>query len=403
MSDTPSNGPLSGLRVVELGQLLAGPFAASMLAYFGAEVIKIEPPGQGDPLRNWRALDESGTSYWWYSLARNKKSVTLNLREERGRALAHELIMQADIVVENFRPGTLEKWGLGPERYAECHPKLVYTRISGYGQDGPYASRPGFASACEAMGGLRYLNGHPGEAPVRANLSIGDTLAGMHAVIGTLLALWQRQKPDGRGQTVDASILESVYNLLEGVVPEYSGAGVVREPSGTTVTGIVPTNTYACADGRFVVIGGNGDSIFQRLMRCAERPDLAEDARLANNAGRVTHEAEIDEVLSSWLQTLDADTALERLREAQVPSAPIYSVRDMAEDPHFRARGLFEPVTLASGETLDVPALHPKLSDTPGGTQHVGPALGADTDAVLSSLAACSEADLAALRADGII
>ncbi len=400
---TDNTGPLSGLKVLELGQLLAGPFCASMLGYFGAEVIKIEPPGDGDPLRNWRLLDEDGTSWWWHSLARNKRSVAVDLRSEAGRDLVRQLIEQVDVVVENFRPGTLEKWGIGPEQYAESHPHIVFTRISGYGQDGPYAERPGFASACEAMGGLRYVNGHPGEAPVRANLSMGDTLAGLHAVIGTLMALWQRQKPGGKGQVVDASILESAFNLLEGVVPEYSGAGAVREPSGTTVTGIVPTNTYPCADGKHIVIGGNNDSIYKRLMKAAGREDLGHNPKMANNAGRVEHQAIIDAAITHWTSGLDSADALEMLRHAQVPSAPIYSVADMLDDPHFRARGLFETVQRPNGQSLEVPAMHPKLSSTPGGNHCDAPALGANTDQVLRDLLKLDDEKLKMLRKKGVL
>ncbi|MGB0867099.1 MAG: CaiB/BaiF CoA transferase family protein [Granulosicoccaceae bacterium] len=401
--ESTGGGPLAGLKVLELGQLLAGPFCASMLGYFGADVIKIEPPGRGDPLRNWRLLDEQGTSWWWHSLARNKQSVAIDLRQDEGRALVRRLIEQVDIVVENFRPGTLEKWGMGPEQYAESHPHIVFTRISGYGQDGPYAERPGFASACEAMGGLRYVNGFPGEAPVRANLSMGDTLAGLHAVIGTLLALWQRQKTGGKGQVVDASILESAFNLLEGVVPEYTGAGVVREPAGTTVTGIVPTNTYPCADGKYIVIGGNNDSIYKRLMQCAGREDLGNHTEMSDNAGRVRHQAVIDAAITHWTSGLDSAIALEQLRVAKVPSAPIYSVADMATDPHFRQRGLFEQTQRPNGEWLEVPALHPKLKATPGGSRRAAPTLGADTDPILRELLNMEETNLTELRQRGVI
>ena len=403
VEETANTGPLAGLKVLELGQLLAGPFCASMLGYFGAEVIKIEPPGAGDPLRNWRLLDEQGTSWWWHSLARNKQSVAVDLRQESGRALVRRMIEQVDVVVENFRPGTLEKWDMGPERYADSHPHIVFTRISGYGQDGPYAERPGFASACEAMGGLRYVNGFPGEAPVRANLSMGDTLAGLHAVIGTLMALWQRQKPGGRGQVVDASILESAFNLLEGVIPEYAGAAAVREPAGTTVTGIVPTNTYPCADGKFIVIGGNNDSIYKRLMQVAGREDLGEHEEMGDNAGRVKHQAVIDAAITHWTSGLDSEEALDFLRAAEVPSAPIYSVADMIDDPHFRARGLFETTTRPNGETLEVPALHPKLGGTPGSTRRPAPTLGADTDRVLKNLLLLDEVELKSLHEQGVI
>ena len=254
--------PLDGIRVIEFGQLLAGPFAGAILAYFGAEVIKIEPPGKGDPIRGWREV-ENGTSFWWRSLGRNKKSVTLDLKHSEGRRIAGQLVSKADVLIENFRPGVMENWGLGPEQVKQSNPGLVYARISGFGQTGPYSSRPGFASVCEGMSGFRYLNGYPGEAPVRPNLSIGDSISGIHAALGITLALLQRnQEGAGEGQVVDVALYESMFNLLEAVVPEFSGAGVVREASGTTVTGIVPTNTYVCKDGKFVVIGGNGDSIF---------------------------------------------------------------------------------------------------------------------------------------------
>jgi len=392
--------PLAGVRVLELGQLLAGPFAASVLGYFGAEVIKIEPPGSGDPLRNWRQLDAGGTSYWWRSLARNKRSVTVNLREAEGRDIVRELMQCSDVVVENFKPGTLEKWRMGPEDLRAERPELIFARISGYGQSGPYSHLPGFASVCEAMGGLRYVNGQPGETPLRPNLSIGDTLAGLHAVIGVLLSLLARGRCGG--QVVDVAILDSVFNLMEGVVPEYSGAGVVRQPSGSTVTGIVPTNTYRCADGRFVVIGGNGDSIFQRLMRTAGHPEMAADPRMADNAGRVACEAEIDAALGAWCAGLPRDAILASLSEVSVPAGPIYSVADMFADEHFRARGLFEEVEV-DGNPLSVPALPPFLSATPGGSDWAGPALGAHSDAVLGELLGHDAARIADWRARGIV
>ena len=394
--------PLDGVRVLEVGQLLAGPFAGCMLAYFGAEVIKIEPPGKGDPLRVWRVLDQ-GTSLWWRSLGRNKKCITLNLYTDKGRQMARQLADRVDILVENFRPGTLEKWGLGPEELKQTNPGLIYARISGYGQTGPYASRPGFASVCEGLGGFRYINGFPGEPPVRPNLSLGDTLAGLHAVLGILLAYIQRQKPSqGHGQVVDVAIYEAVFNVLEAVVPEYAGAGVVRQPSGSTLTGIVPTNTYRCRDGTYVIIGGNGDSIFQRLMRTAGRPDMAADPRLADNAGRVTHEQEIDAAILAWTASLDAAQVLQRLEAASVPAGPIYSVADMMRDPHFHARGLFHEVEV-DGKPLTIPALIPQLSATPGSTDWPGPAVGAHNREILGGMLGLSEAALEALQHEGII
>ena len=393
--------PLEGIRVLEMGQLLAGPFAGCVLGYFGAEVIKIEPP-RGDPIRGWRVVRD-GTSLWWASLARNKKSVTLDLQSARGRELARALAAKSDVLIENFRPGTMEKWGLGPAELKRLRPELIYARVSGYGQSGPYAARPGFASVCEGFAGFRYLNGVPGEAPVRPNLSMGDTLAGLHAVLGVLLALAAklRGKAPG-GQVVDVAIYESVFNMLEGVVPEYDGAGVVREPSGSTITGIVPTNTYRCADGRYVVIGGNGDSIFQRLMRAIGRPEMAEDERYASNARRVENEREIDAAISAWTGARAAAAVLDALREAEVPNGPIYSVADMVADPHFVARGMFETVRVG-GKPLKIPAIPPLLGETPGRTDAPGPALGAHTDEVLERVLGLAPAARAELRAAGVV
>ncbi len=398
----PNKKPLEGIRVLEMGQLIAGPFAAQMLAYFGADVVKIEPPGKGDPLRSWRILDDTGTSYWWSSISRNKKSVTVDLSVSEGQALAHQLINKTDVLIENFRPGKMESWGLGPEQFESSNPKLVYTRVSGYGQDGPYASMPGFASVCEGVAGMRYVNGFPGQAPVRANLSLGDSFAGVHAVIGVLLALFSRQTNDGKGQTIDVSILESVFNLMEGVVSEYDGAGVVREPSGTTVTGIVPTNTYRCADGKFIVIGGNGDSIFKRLMQTIGRADMADDERMSNNAGRVEHEATIDQALSDWSSSMQSSDALHALEQAAVPAGPINSVADVVADPHFRARGNFESVSV-NGEQRVLPAVHPKLCSTPGSTEWAGPSLGEHTASVLQEWLGADDQAIQSLVNSGVV
>jgi crotonobetainyl-CoA:carnitine CoA-transferase CaiB-like acyl-CoA transferase len=391
--------PLAGIRVLELGQLLAGPFAGCMLGYFGAEIIKIEPRG-GDPLRTWRVL-RNGTSLWWYSLARNKKSVTIDLQTEPGRELVRQLAAKCDVVLENFKPGTLEKWGLGPETLKAQRPDLIYARVSGYGQSGPYAHKPGFASVCEAIGGLRHLNGFADRPPVRPNLSLGDTLAGMHAVIGVLLALLSKQKT-GTGQVVDVAIYESVFNMLEAVVPEYDAAGLVRGPSGSTLTGIVPSNTYQCRDGQYVVIGANGDSLFQRLMQALGRTDLAHDPRLANNAGRVQHEAEIDAVIAAWTSAHDAEHVLRALDEVAVPAGPIYSVADMSSDPHFNARGLFERIDV-DGAPLKIPAILPRLTATPGHTDWPGPKLGEHTDEILTTLLSLDAAQLAQLREQRVI
>ncbi|MBK9468622.1 MAG: CoA transferase [Gammaproteobacteria bacterium] len=394
--------PLAGLRVLELGQLLAGPFTASILAYFGAEVIKVEPP-EGDPIRGWRQLDEGGTSYWWRSLGRNKKCITIDLKNARGQDMVRRLAERSDVLIENFSPGVLDRWGLAPGALKAFNPRLVIARISGYGQYGPYASKPGFASVCEGISGFRYLNGFPGEAPVRPNLSIGDTIAALHAALGILIALRARDAlPGAGGQVVDVALYESMFNLMEAVVPEYSGAGLIREPAGTTVTGIVPTNTYRCADGRFVVIGGNGDSIFRRLMEGIGRQDLADDPQLARNAGRVQRETEIDAAIGAWCAARAAAEVLAVMDDRRVPAGPIYNVEDMFADPHFRARGLFERVEI-DGKPLEIPALMPRLQGTPGGTEWAGPAVGSHTDVVLGEVLGMDEQDIAALRADGVI
>ena len=397
------NKPLQGLRVIELGQLLAGPFAGCMLGYFGAEVIKVEPPG-GDPIRNWREV-KGGTSLWWHSLGRNKKCISLDLKTEKGRDLVRQLLTSADIVVENFRPGVLEDWGLDPESLRADNPNLIYARISGYGQTGPYAKKPGFASACEAISGFRFVNGYPGEAPVRPNLSIGDTISGLHAVIGILMALRARDEAvkDNQqgGQVVDVALYESMFNLLEAVVPEYDGAGVIRQPSGTTVTGIVPTNTYKCADDKFLVIGGNGDSIFSRLMVAVGRDDMSTDKKYTTNADRVIYEADIDLVLANWCASLSLADAMAVLEEHRVPCGPVYNVEDMMQDAHFKYRELFEAVEI-NGESLKIPALMPKLQGTPGGTEWAGPAVGSHTDEVLQSLGLDS-AHIAELKSAGIV
>ena len=401
MSAPDNTRPLEGIRVLEMGQLIAGPFASCMLGYFGAEVIKIEPPGRGDSLRNWRVLKD-GTSLWWQSMGRNKKCITLNLRKQEGRDIAGRLAEGADVLIENFRPGVMEEWGLSPAALKARNPGLIYTRVSGYGQTGPLATRPGFASVCEGFGGFRHINGFPGEAPVRPNLSIGDTLAALHAVIGILLALQQRAKPDGAGQVVDVAIYESVFNMLESVVPEYDGASMVRGPSGSTLTGIVPTNTYLCADGKYVIIGGNGDSIFQRLMRAADRDDLADDPRLSDNAGRVEHQEEVDGAISLWTAGLDSGDVLERLVAASVPSGPIYDVADMMGDPHYNARCMFETVQVG-GDPLKIPALVPRLEDTPGKTQWPGPALGEHNEEILGGRLGYCRDEMQRLSDDGVI
>jgi len=396
MSASPR--PLDGVRVLELGSLLAGPFAGALLAGFGAEVIKIEPP-EGDPIRGWRLLDEDGTSLWWRSLARGKKSVVLDLREERGRELARRLAARSDVLIENFRPGTLERWGLGPDRLWEANPGLVVVRVSGFGQTGAKAHRPGYASVCEAEGGLRYLTGHPGEVPVRANLSLGDSLAGLHAAFGALLALRARDRdPARRGQVVDVGIVDSVFHLLESTLPEYDRLGVVRQPSGATITGIVPSNVYPCAGGERVVIGANSESNFARLMRAIGRADLAADPELGSNAGRVARQEELDRAIAEWTAKRPAGEVVAELDAAAVPCGRIQSVADLAADPHLAARGLIDEIEVG-GRPLRVPAILPRLSATPASSGWAGPELGAHTHEVLVEVAGVAPEETATLGA----
>lgn len=402
MAKSNRKRPLEGIRVIELGQLLAGPFAGSMLAYFGAEVIKVEPPAGGDPIRGWREV-QNGTSLWWHSLGRNKKSVTIDLKADEGRALVRQLIDSADVLVENFRPGVMEKWGLGPEPLKQSNPGLIYTRISGYGQDGPNASKPGYASVCEGYSGFRYVNGYPDQAPVRPNLSIGDTVAAIHAALGVTLAIIERSNnEDGEGQVIDVALYESMFNLMEGVIPEYDGAGVIREPSGTTVTGIVPTNTFRCRDGKYVVIGGNGDAIFKRLMIAAGFPEMADNPEMANNEGRVVHEVKIDNALAQWCLDNDASTIIETLESERVPVGPIFNVEDMMNDPHYQARGMFEQVEI-DGKPLKIPAILPKLKSTPGQTTWSGPKLGSHNDEVFGELLGLTQEQCDELRRSDVI
>lgn len=375
---SPTAGPLAGLKVLELGQLIAGPFAGKTLADFGAEVIKVEPPATsttpgGDPLRQWRMLHQ-GESVWWQVQSRNKKSVTLDLHQPADQALARQLAAEADVLIENFRPGLMEDWGLGYETLAAANPRLIMLRISGYGQSGPYRDRPGFAVVAEAMGGLRHLMGEPGRPSVRAGVSLGDTLAALHGVIGVLLALQARQRT-GRGQVVDVALYESVFNCMESLLPEYSAFGAVREPAGSSLPGIAPSNVYRCADGQ-VVIGGNGDSIFKRLMTTIGREDLGQDPTLAGNAGRAARADELDAAITAWTLQRPVDEVLALLQAARVPVGRIYTARDIAEDPHYRARGMIERIVTASGLALDVPGIVPKLSDTPGAIRTLAPRLG---------------------------
>ncbi len=381
------SGPLSGLRVLELGQLIAGPFAAKTLADFGADVIKIEPPDGGDPLRKWRLLKD-GTSVWWQVQSRNKRSVALDLKDPEAQAVVRELALESDVLIENFRPGALEGFNLAPDDLMAANPRLVVLRISGYGQTGPYRDKPGFGVVAEAMGGLRHLSGEPGRTPVRVGVSIGDTLAALHGVIGVLMALHEREK-SGRGQVVDVALHEAVFNCMESLLPEYSAFGAVRGPAGSALPGIAPSNAYACRDGH-ALVAGNGDSIFKRLMTAIGRADLAADPALADNTGRVKRVDEIDAAIGAFTATRTVEEVLAVLDAAKVPAGRIYTAADIAHDPHYAARGMLETVTLEDGSKLTVPGFVPKLSRTPGGHRRNAPALGQDTEAVLAALKAKS-------------
>ncbi|APX77472.1 CoA transferase [Achromobacter insolitus] len=395
-----SSKPLSGIRVLELGQLIAGPFAAKMLGEFGAEVIKIEPPGKGDPLRNWRLIHD-GTSVWWQVQSRNKKSVSLDLRKPEAQDLIRTLVKDIDVVVENFKPGTMEGWGLGWEELRAINPRLVMLRVSGYGQTGPYRDLPGFGAIGEAMGGLRHLSGEPDRTPVRVGVSIGDSLSALHGVIGILLALRARDQ-NGTGQMIDVALYESVFNMMESLLPEYSVFGEIRQPAGSSLPGIAPSNAYRCQDNKYVLIAGNGDSIFKRLMGVIGRLDLAEAPELANNAGRVKHVVMLDDAISQWTGQHPLDEVLARLNDGQIPAGKIYDVADIAADPHYRARGMILDGALPDGTPVQVPGIVPKLSETPGEVRSSAPALGQDTDEVLGGLG-IDEAQRQDWRARGII
>ncbi|NJN39757.1 MAG: CoA transferase [Gammaproteobacteria bacterium] len=388
--------PLEGLKVIELGQLIAGPFAGKTLAEFGAEVIKIESPDGGDPLRKWRKLYKD-TSLWWYVQARNKKSVTANLRRPDGQEIVRRLARDADVVIENFRPGTIEKWGLGYEALSRENPGLIMLRMSGFGQEGPYRDLAGFGAIGESMGGMRYVTGFPDRPPVRLNLSIGDSLAALHGVIGVLMALHHRTANGGKGQVVDVALYEAVFNMMESTLPEFDRFGITRERTGSNLTGIVPSNTYLTSDSHHVVIGANADSIFKRLMNAIGSRDLAEDPDLADNAGRAQRADELDQVIGAWVGRHTVDHVLRVLAEAQVPSGKIYSIADIVSDPQYLARKMIRQATLPDGTELRVPGIVPKLSDTPGDLEWVGPELGEHTDEVLTQIG-YSASEIAALR-----
>ncbi len=382
--------PLKGIKVIELGTLIAGPFCARMLAEFGAEVIKIEAPEGGDPLRKWRKMYE-GTSLWWYVQARNKKSLTLNLRLPEAQEVVRKLIEDADIVVENFRPGAMEKWGLGWDALSQINPRLVMVRLSGFGQTGPYRDRPGFGAIGESMGGLRYVTGFPDRPPARVGVSIGDSIAALHGVIGAMMALHHRNVNGGRGQYVDVALYEAVFNMMESVLPEYDMFGLVRERSGASLPGIVPSNTYITRDNKYVVIGANADSIFKRMMHAIGRSDLAGDPALAHNDGRVARTGEIEQVISGWVAAHDLAHVLDVLEKAEVPSGKIYDIADIVDDAHYRAREMIREFRLEDGKPLKLPGIVPRLSETPGETKWLGPRLGEHTAEILGSLGYSAE------------
>ena len=393
--------PLAGVKVLELGSLIAGPYACALFAQFGAEVIKIEPPENGDPLRKWRKLHE-GTSLWWYTQSRNKKSVTLDLKAEAAQEIVRQLVAEADIVVENFRPGTLEKWGLGWQQLHAINPSLIMVRISGYGQTGPNCQQPGFAAIAECMAGLRHVSGFPDRPPVRVGVSLGDTLASLYGALGAMMALHHLKANGGKGQMIDVALYESVFAIMESLIPEYAHSGFVRERSGASLPGISPSNTYPCADGRYVVIAGNGDGIFRRLMQAIGRPDLADDPGLAHNDGRVRRNAELDAAIMEWTIKHDLDFVLQAMETAAVPCGKVFTAADIHQDPHYRARDMIQRFNLPDGTPIDLPGIVPKLGDTPGQTKWVGPALGEHTEEVLAALG-IDQARMADLRANRII
>jgi len=391
--------PLAGLKVIEMGQLIAGPFAAKTLGDFGADIVKIEPPKVGDALRKWRLLKD-GTSVWWQVQSRNKRSLSLDLRQAEAQEIVRKLATEADILIENFRPGTLEGWGLDPEKLIELNPKLIILRISGYGQTGPYRDKPGFGVVAEAMGGLRHLTAEPGRVPVRVGISIGDTLASLHGVIGILIALQERHR-SGKGQIIDIALYEAVFNCMESLLPEYCAFGEVRQAAGSALPGIAPSNAYLCSDGGYVLVAGNGDSIFKRLMKLIGRDDLGGDPQLENNEGRVKRVVELDKAIGDWAKTVSTDKALELLDSAAVPAGRIYTVADIANDPHYRARENIQSIQMQDGTSLEVPGVFPKLSRTPGSIKTLAPKIGQNTDEILKEIG-LNESQIAILKERGV-
>lgn len=402
MEDIKRQGPLKGLKVLELGSLIAGPFAGRLMADFGAEVIKVEPPEKGDPIRKWRML-QNGTSLWWYIQSRNKKSLSLDLNQGEAQEIIRELSNEVDIIIENFKPGTLEKWGIGYEDLKMINPKIIMVRVSGYGQDGPYRNKPGFGSIGEAMGGIRYLTGYPDRPPTRMGISLGDSVSALYAVIGALMAVYHRDQPGGEGQCIDVALYESIFSLMESTVPEFDHFGVIRERSGSTLPGIAPSNTYLCKDGKYIVIGANGDSIFKRLMEAIDRPVLRDDPKYASNDGRVKNSEFLDEVIGDWTKEHSLEEALKILNDYNIPAGSIYNVEDMVNDPHFQARNMIYEMDVEGLGKLKAPGIVPKLSKTPGGIQWAGPKIGEHTEQVLKENLGISEEKYKQLVDSGVI
>ncbi|RBI84272.1 CoA transferase [Rhodosalinus halophilus] len=406
MSETdatpPRQGPLTDIRVIEMGQLLAGPFCGQLLADFGAEVIKCEQPGVGDPMRVWGREKPHGKSLWWPVVARNKKSLTLNLRTEEGQQVIRNLVAQSDVLLENFRPGTLERWNLSYEELSKINPRLILVRVTGFGQTGPYAKRAGYGAIGEAMGGLRYVVGDPSTPPSRMGISIGDELAATYACLGTMMALHARERT-GRGQVVDSAIYEAVLAMMESLVSEYDVAGYVRERTGAILPNVAPSNVYETADGKYLLIAANQDTVFRRLAAAMGRPELAEDDRYATHSARGAHQAELDALINDWTKTVELEPLEKLLEENGVPCGLIYKAEDMLRDPHFEARQAIVEVEHPDFGPMKMQNVAPRLSDTPGAVRHVGPALGQHTDEVLGGILGIDEATRAAWRDQGII
>ncbi len=394
--------PLDGVKVLELGSLIAGPFAGRLFGDFGAEVIKVEPPKVGDPLRKWRLLKD-GTSLWWYVQSRNKKCITLNLRTKEGSEIIKKLAKEVDVIIENFKPGTLEKWGIGYEDLKKINPKIIMVRISGYGQYGPYSSKPGFGSIGEAMGGIRYLSGYPDLPPVRTGISIGDSISAVYAVMSAMMALYHRDVNGGEGQYIDVALYEAIFSMMESMVPEFDHFKYIRERTGSTLPGIAPSNIYLCKDGKYVVIGANGDSIFKRLCEAMGRDDLAENEKFGSNDGRAKNMKYLDEQIEEWTKTLNIDEALKILDKYQIPAGKIYSVEDMFKDPHFEAREMIKSVDIGDGEKLKVPGIMPKFSRTPGEIKWAGLALGESNTEIYGDMLGLSDEEIKKMREEGII